>query len=313
MLKNKYWIIIVLFVGVAFFLISKNAAKNNEKTLVKIDIAKEIENLGVGALGRIEPKSRVIKLSHDAGPDGVRIENLLVEEGQDVQRGETVAIFSDYNRKKARVDEAEAEIAILESKLEDSNSKLDFAETEFKRAKSLSVTKAIAQSDFEKFELAFKESKFNKTSAQAELAASRARLFFANEELKQASLTSPIDATVIKINTREGERAGDGGVVEIANLSSLEVVAEVYERDVHKISLNQECEITAPGFNKTFKGKVNQIGYQVFKNDINSTDPLADRDNRTVEVRIDLNGQDSEKFRNLLFMKVEVKFINDHL
>lgn len=313
MLKNKYWIIIVLFVGAAFFLISKNVAKNNEKTLVKIDITKEVKNLGVGALGRIEPKSRVIKLSHDAGPEGVRIENLLVEEGQEVQRGETIAIFSDYNRKKAKVDEAVADIAVLDAKLENNNSKLQLAETELKRAKKLFSTKAIAQSDFEKFELALKESQTNKTSIEAELTAARARLFLVNEELKQASLNSPIDATVIKINTREGERASDGGIVEIANLSSLEVMAEVYERDVHKISLNQECEITVPGFNKTFKGKVNQIGYQVFKNDINNTDPLADRDNRTVEVRIDLNQQDGEKFKNLLFMRVEVRFINDHL
>ncbi|MFN5351459.1 MAG: efflux RND transporter periplasmic adaptor subunit [Alphaproteobacteria bacterium] len=305
--KYKYWVFTLAGLALAFFIVKNN---NQEKKQVKITVPK---TLGVGALGRIEPQSRVIKLSHDVGPEGVRIESILVLEGQDVQKGEAVAIFSDYNRKKAKLDVAEAEVSILEAKLENNSNQLEFSDKEFKRAKALFDKKAIAKSDFEKYELALKGNKTNDSSIKAEIIAAKARLFLAEEELKQASLISPIDATVIKINARAGERVGDNGIVEIADLSKLEVVAEVYERDIPKISINQECEITVPGFNKTFKGKVNQIGYQVFKNDINNTDPLADRDNRTVEVRIDLNGQDSEKFKHLLFMKVEVRFINDHL
>src|SRR5690606_41155352 len=49
----------------------------------------------VGAFGTIQPRSRVITVSHDGGFEGVRIEKVLVEEGDKVEAGQVLATFSD--------------------------------------------------------------------------------------------------------------------------------------------------------------------------------------------------------------------------
>jgi HlyD family secretion protein len=45
----------------------------------------------------------------------------------------------------------------------------------------------------------------------------------------------------------------------------------------------------------------------VRKNDINDTDPLADRDNRTVEVRISIAGEKAELLKHLIYIQVNVR------
>lgn len=50
-------------------------------------------NQGVGALGHIEPRSRVIKISHNAGPEGARVEQLFYSEGDRVKSGDALAVL----------------------------------------------------------------------------------------------------------------------------------------------------------------------------------------------------------------------------
>lgn len=71
--------------------------------------------LGIGALGRIEPRSRVIKISHNAGPEGARVEQIFFQETDQVKAGDTLAILSDHLKKKAQVEAARARIKVLEA------------------------------------------------------------------------------------------------------------------------------------------------------------------------------------------------------
>jgi len=70
---------------------------------------------GIGALGRIEPRSRVIKVSHNAGPEGARVERLLFQEADSVKAGEKLAILSEYIKRKAEVETAKMRVKVLEA------------------------------------------------------------------------------------------------------------------------------------------------------------------------------------------------------
>lgn len=70
---------------------------------------------GIGALGRIEPRLRVINVSHNVGIQSARVEQLFVNESDRVKAGDTLAILSDYNRKTAELEAAIAHMKVLEA------------------------------------------------------------------------------------------------------------------------------------------------------------------------------------------------------
>lgn len=264
---------------------------------------------GVGSLGRIEPRSRVIDLSHDAGPEGARIGELLVTESQMVKKGEVIAIFSDYERKKAKLESAKAQIPTLEARIKAERANQSFAVKEYERTRKLVKTSAVSRARFDETERNLRQSQATVSSLEAQLIATKADLVLAERELEQSTLVSPIDGTILKIKAWPGERVTDGGVVEIADLSQMDVVAEIYERDMARVKIGQKAEIKVPGMNGTFGGTVRELGYVVRKNDMNDTDPLADRDNRVVEVRITLDPGKEDILKHLIYMQVDVRLL----
>lgn len=68
----------------------------------------------VTALGRIEPAGKVINIS---GPSGDRVEQLLVEEGQMVNAGQTLAYLEGYQERLAERDLAITQLAEVRAKL----------------------------------------------------------------------------------------------------------------------------------------------------------------------------------------------------
>jgi len=270
-------------------------------------LAESLPANGVGAMGYIEPRSRIIRVSHDAGPEGARIKEIFVTEGQQVKQGDTLAVFSDAPRKKAKLADAEIQTAVLEAKINAELTRLDFLEKNYKRKKSLLTAQAVSKTNLEEAERDLKISKANVNLLKAEAKSATAKVNIAREELKQSTLLAPIDGTVLKIRARSGERVDSRGIIELADLSQMDVVAEIYERDMTYMSVGQKAEIIVPGFSKAFHGIVRELGYQVLKNDLNDTDPLSDRDARVVESRISLHDSDAKKLQHLIYIKVDVR------
>lgn len=312
--QKRAVIVAVILAACGIFWLSKRDGSEEKqtthpgvKTHVAIDPALRPE--GVGALGRIEPRSRVIDLSHDAGPEGARIGELLVAESQQVKKGEVIAIFSDYERKKAKLDSAKAQIPMLEARIKAERANQSFAFKEYERTRKLVKTSAVSRARFDETERNLRQSQANVNSLEAQLIATKADLVLAERELEQSTLVSPIDGTILKIKAWPGERVTDNGVVEIANLSQMDVVAEIYERDMPRVKIGQKAEIKVPGMQETIGGTVRELGYVVRKNDLNDTDPLADRDNRIVEVRITLDPGKEDILKHLIYMQVDVRLL----
>lgn len=127
----------------------------------------------------------------------------------------------------------------------------------------------------------------------------------------QAYVRSPIDGQVLKIHTKPGEIVGTDGVAEIGQTELMIVTAEVYESDIGKVKVGQKAIVTSDSnaFGGEIQGTVSQIGLQIGKKDVLSTDPAADVDARVVEVKIRLNPADSDRVAGLTNSKVIVKIL----
>jgi len=71
----------------------------------------------VSALGRLEPETKIRKVSVSSSLSGDRIEKLLVQENQVVKEGTPLAILNSYGTLKASLQEANELVAVAESKL----------------------------------------------------------------------------------------------------------------------------------------------------------------------------------------------------
>jgi HlyD family secretion protein len=124
--------------------------------------------------------------------------------------------------------------------------------------------------------------------------------------LTLALVQSPQTGQILKIHTFAGERVGEKGIVALGNTQQMDVVAEVYETDIHKVAIGQQATIKSQGLSSELSGKVTEIGLQIGKKDVLGTDPAADSDVRVVEVKISLDPDSSQKVRTLTNLQVNV-------
>ncbi|MDV6344075.1 HlyD family efflux transporter periplasmic adaptor subunit [Nitrosomonas sp. Is37] len=288
------------FIIVAFILASSSV-------LAEMQCLLGNNNPGIGALGRIEPRSRVIKVSHNAGPEGARVEQLFFQEADRVKSGDKLAVLSDHSKKKAEVEAASARVKSLEAQRIVEQVALTFNKKEHLRYQSLEQESAASVSLADAKRLAFEQSEANLKRLTAEIANAQAEQKVSEAELENTLIYAPISGIILKIHTWPTERIGDNGLLEMADLTQLDVVAEVYETDLLRVQVGQKGCINASGFKRSYHAQVRELGFLVRKNDLNDTDPLADRDNRIIEVRLTLEPEAIAELQHQIFRQVWVR------
>ena len=128
----------------------------------------------------------------------------------------------------------------------------------------------------------------------------------AQAELDLAYVRSPSDGQILKIHTWPGEIISDLGIVELGQTEQMYVKAEVYETDISKVRLGQRATITSDGFPGQLEGAVDEIGLQIGKKEVLSTNPVIDVDARVVEVKVRLGSEDSQIVSGLTNLQVKV-------
>jgi HlyD family secretion protein len=264
-------------------------------------------NQGVGALGRIEPRSRVIKVSHNAGPEGAKVAQLFFQEADRVKSGEKLAVLSDYDKKKAEVEAAKTHVKVLEAQRVVEQVALTFNKKEHLRYQSLKQKSVASISLADSKRLAFEQSEANLKRLSAEIVNAQSDQRVLEADLENTFIYAPISGTILKILSWPGERIQDNGLLEMADLTQLDVVAEIYESDLHNVKSGQKAQIKASGFKRVYSAKVRELGFQVKKNDLNDTDPLADMDNRIIEVRLTLEPEAVNVLQHQIFRQVHIR------
>lgn len=300
--------------------------------------------LNVHSLGYLEPKSEVIRLAAPSTMEQVRVERLLVAEGDAVRSGDVLAVLDNYQRRSAAVAEAEARVEVEQAKLEQINagakpgdlaaqqamvsrarSLLNESLSDLKRSERLVSRNAAPAAELDDAKLTVESARDDLKHAEStleslrevravdvqqqakQIAAARASLAMARAELAMTEVRAPIDGRILKICVRPGERIGEDGVMEIGDTSEMYAVAEVYEADLPRVRLGQPAAVKLfTGAGEEMQGEVAEIGMIVAKKDVLANDPVADTDARVVEVRVRLKPEDARTVERLSNARVEV-------
>jgi RND family efflux transporter MFP subunit len=214
---------------------------------------------------------------------------LGVVEGDQVKKDQIIAQLED-NDIKAQLDQARANLKLAEADLKD-------AENFYKRQKELLSKGLISQQEFET-----SEARYNRTLATIDLA--KAQVIAAEVALENTLIRSPFNGTVLTKNADVGEIVSPFGasinsraaVVTMADMTSLQVEADVSESNIEKIRLNQECEIYLDAYP--------EVRYPSF---VAKIVPTADRSKATVLVKVGFREYDS---RVLPEMSAKVTFLS---
>lgn len=285
-----------------------------------------VSPLGVGALGRVEPASRIRQLAAVSAPEGSRITRLLVQEGDSITQGQLLAEFHDLPKREAALQQAEAnsrlrraqldkllaggrdsDIAAARARIDALHAAEESARREAVRAERILRSAAGTEAAWDRARFAAEQASAERARAEAdlrtleaprtedvriaeaELAAAIAAVASARADRELSRLVAPIAGTVLRITAREGEKVPSDGLMEIADLTALDVVAEIYETDLPRIRPGAAAEIIVPGDPRRYRATVREIGWQVRRNAVVDTDPVAAVDARVVEVRLALD------------------------
>jgi HlyD family secretion protein len=143
-------------------------------------------------------------------------------------------------------------------------------------------------------------------AAQARLIAAEATARKARADAALTRVVAPIAGTVLKIYARPGDQVGNDGLLDLADLRQMDVVADVYETDLARLRPGAAAEVIVPGDGTRYPATVREIGLQVRRTTQAGTDPIAAVDARTVEVRLTLGAEGVAALMRRTNMQVQV-------
>lgn len=200
------------------------------------------------------------------------VRRVNAELGQTVARGQTMAIvFSD-------------ELAQTQSRY--LTAQADLEEHHKHHARTLKLLEIGAASTEE-----LEQATTKLRSAESELASQRQRLLLlglspqrisslqsSGQVSSEVTLPSPVSGTVIARTANPGEVIqADKEILRIADLSSIWVIGQVYEKDLARIKVGSGASITSEAYpGRVFRGQVSYV------------DPTLDPATRTAQVRVEL-------------------------
>lgn len=201
---------------------------------------------------------------------------LGVDEGDKVKKGQLIARLDDSDVAAAR-ERARENLRVAEADLNEAKQSLE-------RVRLLLKQEFVAQADYDIAEARYKR-------VVATIDAAKFGLKEAEVAVDNTRIIAPFDGTVLKKNADVGEivaplagaASSKAAVVTIADMSSLEVDADVSEANITKVSPEQACEITLDAYpQQRYPGYVTKIV------------PTADRAKATVMVKIKFRDYDQK-------------------
>jgi RND family efflux transporter MFP subunit len=193
---------------------------------------------------------------------------LAVEEGDRVKKGQVIARLDDSDV-MASLQRAQENLRVAEADLYD-------AKKNAERMRILLKQGMIAQAEYDISEARYKR-------VVATIDAAKFGVREAQVAVDNTRIVAPFDGTVLKKNADVGEivaplagaASSKAAVVTIADMSSLEVDADVSEANITRVASQQNCEIALDAYpQQRYPGYVTNIV------------PTADRAKATVMVKI---------------------------
>jgi len=228
---------------------------------------------------------------------------LGVEEGSFVKKNEVVARLENQDVSASK-DQAAANVNVARFTLEQAQAELRDATVSLNRNKELLSRGVVARQTYDDVLARYDKAVAGVAVAEATLKANTAALEGAAALLEYTLIRAPFDAVVLTKDADIGDIVTPLGaaanakaaVVTIADMSSLEVEADVSESNLSQVKPGQPCEI-----------QLDALPEQRFRGEIHMIVPTADRSKATVMVKVRFIDKDS---RILPEMSAKVAFLS---
>ncbi|HKD82921.1 MAG TPA: efflux RND transporter periplasmic adaptor subunit [Candidatus Angelobacter sp.] len=262
---------------------AKAAAKPSDSDPVRYVKAIEQaipDTLDLAAKAQADP-TKVVRIFP---PASGRVLAIDVKPGDRVRKGQTLAILNSSDVASARSDYAKARI------------EAERATRAMDRQKLLLEHGAAAEKDYI-------DAKAQSDGAAAELARARQRLELLNVDPSAGSdnvpLIAPTSGVVLDVSAGAGEFSKSlesaNPLITIADLNTIWIIGDVYEKDVEKLGRGKQVTITLDAYReKQWSGHIESIS--------GALDPVS----RTLKVRIALPNTD-ERIKPEMFGTIHVK------
>ena len=217
------------------------------------------------------PGAKVVVGTEFAGT----LSRLLVQEKEVVHRGQLLA--------EIRADEQRAQLAEAKSRIAEAKADVAFYEVEAERNIELLKSHTVARNAVDR---AIRD----RDTARARLQNAIATAQQIEAILEKARIVAPIDGVVLLRHVEPGETVPVGThLFTLADLSKVRVEAEVDEFDIAGLALGSEAQISAEGFNTSWKGRVEEIPDSVGPRRLKPQDPGKPSDTRVLLVKVALS------------------------
>ena len=244
---SKVWIamILVVVIAVAAWLLS--GGKKEEQINFKQEkvVTHTLQN-SITATGTIEAVTSVTVGTQVSGI----VNKLYVDYNSVVKKGQVIAELDKTNL-ISELNTAKANLASTESNL-------SYQSANMKRYQTLYKKGLVSADEYENALLAYRQ-------AKEQVASSRENVQKAQTNLGYATITSPIDGTVISKSVEEGQTvAASFNTPELftiaKDLKNMQVIANVDEADIGGVAVGNRVNFTVDAYpDDTFEGVVKQV------------------------------------------------------
>ena len=297
--KRSRWLIVggaILLAGAVLFM-----ARGRESVVETVTVGTAYPSQGyamLNASGYVTANRRAAVASKGSG----RLEWLGVEEGSVVKQGDIVARLENKDM-QANVNQSQANVNAARAKREQAQAESRDAQSALQRAKDLLGKNFIAQSAYDTALARNDKAHAAVSVASAEIKMAEAGLHGSQVAYDYTLIRAPFDGVVLTKHANVGDvitpfasaSESKGAVVTLADMTTLEVEVDVSESSLHKVAVNQPCEILLDAIpDARFRGEVSRIV------------PTVDRAKATVLVKVRFIDKDS---RVLPDMSAKVAFL----
>ena len=235
-----------------------------------------------------------------------RLEWLGVAEGSRVKANEVIARL-ESNDVLASQDQAAAGVNVARANLEQGMAELRDANASLKRSRELIEKKYISASAHDAVVARAAKARASIASLKAAIVAAEANLKVAAVGVDQTVIRAPFDGVVLTKSADIGDIVtpfssavdSKGAVVTMADMSTIEVEADVAESSLAKIRVGMPCEI-----------QLDAIPDARFAGSVDRTVPTVDRSKATLLVKVRFKELDA---RVLPDMSAKVAFLEKEL
>ena len=255
------------------------AAAPSEVETVAVTMAYPSQSFTVlNATGYVVAQRKAAVASKATG----RLMWLGVQEGSRVKKDDVIARLEDLDVKAAR-EQAAANVQVARANLAQGQAEQKDAETALKRSQGLLEEGFVSQASHDIAVARYNKSTAQIASLQASIAAAVANFRGAQVAVEQTLIRAPFDGVVLTKAANVGDIVtpfssaldSKGAVVTMADMTTLEVEADVSESSLSKVHIGQPVEIQLDALpDKRFRGEVSR------------TVPTVDRSKATVMTKI---------------------------